>query len=495
MSANAAELAPACRGFEKTAATRLTAVSAPGYGIHFAGRTEFLHFSADGSRLHVGFGRKHGATGVACWRVADGREVSRIATAANPIAMSPDRTRVASAGHTTVTVQSLDDGEIVAELRGSAETAVFSDDGRRLHCAARQTVTAWDLETKKQLRRNKIEVRSNFTAKRIAVSHDEKVNCVSYWDARRTAVVFYVTDTDNFRTYERTVPNALAMHPTRDLLAVGGYDQISITMIEASTATILGQVESDAPFNALAWSPDGDVLAGGSFQRVEIFDGETWKKSREIGGFHGPVTAVAISRDRVLAAACDDRALRLFDLNRSGAEIVVEPDAGGHRGAIRWLGFDANGRLHSGSEPARERRSGDAADINDELVDGAAIASPVHIAWDATTLGVAEVLATGTAAIVPPRGLTGEGKAKGAGSAKSTAKVYHSPNGRHWASLDAHSTIKLCLLSAEQPIAHWTLATADDVATALVFAPDGGALFVGTARGVILRFALEEPGA
>ena len=500
MGAALNELAPACRGFEKTDATRLEAVSAPGYGIHSAGRSSVLAFSEDGALLHAGLNRSS-ACGVATFRLSDGREQGRFSTPGRAVAFSRDRQLVASqAVDFKVTVLNVADGGGFAAFFGAAAQFVFSDDGKRLHGASGQRVTTWSLPDGKEIARNEIEVKMRFNAMSIVVTHDEASNITGYWGGDRTAVVFYLREKNDFRTFERQVPMALAMHPTKDLVAIAGYGEISIVIFDAQIAQRLHEMKSNAPFSSVAFSPDGALLAGGSFKRACVFDAETGEQRFLFEGFRGPVTRVAISRDGILAAGCDDHALRLFDLTKNGAELILEPDGGGHRGPVRWLAFDDTGRLHSGAEPGHERVADESAEISSLNTDGAAWKSPVHIAWDPSTLAIAEVIASGLTAPKRPSGLsvpapTGHlAEADLAALVPKNSAIVRSPNGRHWLSIDPTGTLHLWLLAAEKPLAEWRLDSAADGATAAVFSPDGARLYVGSERGVLLAFAIESTG-
>ena len=69
------------------------------------------------------------------------------------------------------------------------------------------------------------------------------------------------------------------------------------------------------------------------------------------------------------------------------------------------------------------------------------------------------------------------------------------PDGRLCAVASADGAVRLWEVESGATVDVIDLATSLDSATALAFAPDGAVLLVGTRRGVVLRFALDDPAA
>jgi WD40 repeat protein len=94
----------------------------------------------------------------------------------------------------------------------------------------------------------------------------------------------------------------------------------------------------------LAWSPDGKLLATGSYDHtVRVWDSGTGRELHVIEGHTGAVHRVAFNRDgTLLASASDDHTIRLYDL-RSGARRLVRR----HADKVWALGFTPDGRLAS----------------------------------------------------------------------------------------------------------------------------------------------------
>ncbi|MEO8428198.1 MAG: c-type cytochrome domain-containing protein, partial [Verrucomicrobiota bacterium] len=97
---------------------------------------------------------------------------------------------------------------------------------------------------------------------------------------------------------------ALASSPDGQKLAVGRGGSVVIHDASQTNYPVLAQWEAhrDA-VQALAWSGDGLWLATGAFRRLELWDGQSFKLTRELtNGIVGRVTAIVFSPDsRTLA--------------------------------------------------------------------------------------------------------------------------------------------------------------------------------------------------
>jgi WD40 repeat protein len=115
------------------------------------------------------------------------------------------------------------------------------------------------------------------------------------------------------------------------------------------------------PVSALAFSPDGDLLASASFDRtVKLSNSRTGEVLRSFGAHTGNVECVAFSADgRRLASGGEDKTVRVWD-TISGREVL---SLRGHTDRCGCVAFSADGRRLASASSDRTIRIWDATPL------------------------------------------------------------------------------------------------------------------------------------
>jgi hypothetical protein len=135
--------------------------------------------------------------------------------------------------------------------------------------------------------------------------------------------------------------------PDGKILACAADNQISLW--EVTSAKEVRQFQKqEGKIWCLAFSPDGQTLASGSFdQTIRLWDVASGKVVGQLQGHRGMVNSVSFSPDgKTLVSGSEDATVRLWELS-TGQEIA---QFRGHTGPVRAVTFSPEGRfLASGS--------------------------------------------------------------------------------------------------------------------------------------------------
>ena len=262
------------------------------------------------------------------------------------IAYSPDGTLIAAAGSLGIWLY---DAESLAEVGRIAQRAryiAFSPNGRILASGhwSEQTVHLWDVETRESVGR-------------LAFADDRGVTALTFsLDGRSLAAGYAGGDENGFvglwniGTHQQTARLntaarslwALAFSPDGQLLASGGHKNAGIDLWNVRSHALMTTFEghNEKPYNhevsTLAFSPDGETLASGSAydDTIRLWEVSTGRQVAKLSKDHPNaeyqgVNCIAFSPDgALLTSTGDDGRILVWDTQTLKQLGVLETDAG-----------------------------------------------------------------------------------------------------------------------------------------------------------------------
>ena len=133
---------------------------------------------------------------------------------------------------------------------------------------------------------------------------------------------------------------SVAFSPDGQWLAAGAKD--AVQLIDVETKSIVREVVTKSgQVRAVAFSPDGKVLATGSYQNVSLWIAATGELVKAIKGHRAYVTSLAFSPDgKRLATACEDEIARVWKLDGDEVPLLFKE----HKLPVTGIAWSPDGK-------------------------------------------------------------------------------------------------------------------------------------------------------
>jgi WD40 repeat protein len=318
-------------------------------------------FSPDGRLLASGGMRTAGEqqfTEVALWdvrtgslnRTLNGPGEDRTGDHVRSLAFSPDGTMLA-AGHDELELWEVRSGKRLQSSPYQGAMAVaFSPDGRRIVSGSEDGLKLWDVRS--GTRHRKVSRHDEYVASLAFLKKGEWIASagalpwgsdlnwrgeVKLWEARTGRVRRILWRQDEMLTLVAASPDGRTVACASPGGELRLYDAVTGRLRRRSTNTYA---------SALAFSPDGGILARATGDRVKLDDARSGRPLRVLRGHTNAVSAIAFAPGgRSIASGSADGTVKLWETasGRLRATLRLLPSPEGQPFAPEWIAFTPAG--------------------------------------------------------------------------------------------------------------------------------------------------------
>jgi beta propeller repeat protein len=263
------------------------------------------------------------------------------------VAWSPDGRTLASGGHEII-LWDAESGERIRTLEdhaGQVSSVAFSPDGRTLASGGNEVIL-WEAATGERLRT------LDYDQYAVSVAFSPDGATLAIGGHGDVIVLYNVKTGEHLRTLKRHTGyvTSVAFSPDGATLASASVDK-TIILWDATTGEHLRTFDHIGSVYSIAWSPDGASLASGfsgSYDyAVILWDAHTGEQRSLRGAIRYSADSVAFSPDGTVLAAGSYGAVGLWDVSTGERLQTLE----GHTNRVNSVAFSPNGvTLASASE-------------------------------------------------------------------------------------------------------------------------------------------------
>jgi WD40 repeat protein/transcriptional regulator with XRE-family HTH domain len=403
------------------------------------------------------------------WSVTSGAALKTLAehrAAVASVAFSPDGTLLASGSHDpmpTIKCWEVASGTCVATLTGHTAdiwSVAFSPDGTLLASgSADLSIRLWSV--------------ASGSLSATLRGHTARIRSVA-WSPDGTTIASGSLD-QSVKVWDIAALRLRAGQAAIEADAASGVCRATLT-------------ENTGPVNGVAFSPDGETLAGGGeLQTIALWSVARGECLALLYGYNSGVLALAFSPDgTTLASAGFDRTIRLW----SPSNQAVVARLSGHTGAIYSLAFSPDGRLLASGSGGNDRtmRLWSVASASSLAALTEHRSPVVAVAWSPDT----HIIASGSLGrrIKVWSPTSASSLATLSGHDDAVRALAFSPDGALLASASYDRTVRLWAVAGWEPIRTLTGHTAP--ARAVVFSPDGRLVASGSADQTIRLWSVVD---